>query len=150
MIDYDLFRLSYLLTITVRLQTIEAFCGEPGCKKYFTNKQCLKTHIQSCHQHIICEICGVKASHLQEKLYVCSISGCGMSFSFKHVRDNHEKSGKHVYTVRDFVEADDKLQSRPRGGAERKRFKKMLLSFFMNIISVLYNYYLCLNVKELF
>ncbi|KAM0031795.1 putative transcription factor C2H2 family [Helianthus debilis subsp. tardiflorus] len=61
-----------------------------------------------------------KSSHLQEKPYICSISGCGMTFSFKHVRDNHENSGKHVYTVGDFVEADDEFQSRPRGGAKRK------------------------------
>ncbi|KAJ0815467.1 putative transcription factor C2H2 family [Helianthus annuus] len=69
----------------------------------------------------------VKAAHFQEKPYVCSISGCGMRFSFKHVRDNHEKSGRHVYTLvrtrlllGDFVEGDDEFRSRPRGGVKRK------------------------------
>ncbi|KAK9077461.1 hypothetical protein SSX86_005798 [Deinandra increscens subsp. villosa] len=148
----------------VRLETIEAFCGEPGCMKYFTNDQCLKAHLLTCHQHIVCEICGskqlkknikrhlrtheevvskerikcsfdgcdltfstgsnlrqhIKAAHIQEKPFLCSISGCGMRFSFKHVRDNHEKSGKHVYTVGDFVEADAEFGSRPRGGLKRK------------------------------
>ncbi|XP_076942538.1 transcription factor IIIA-like [Bidens hawaiensis] len=148
----------------VRLETIEAFCGEPGCKKYFTNEQCLKVHIQTCHQYIVCKVCKskqlrknikrhlrshekdvskerikcsfdecsltfsnvsnlkqhVKVVHLQEKPFVCSFSGCGMSFSYKHVRDNHEKSGKHIYTVGDFIEADDEFESRPRGGVKRK------------------------------
>ncbi|KAM0016531.1 putative transcription factor C2H2 family [Helianthus debilis subsp. tardiflorus] len=147
-----------------KLETREAFCAEPGCMKYFTNVKCLKAHLQSCHQHIICEICGskhlkknikrhlrtheniaskdkikcsfdgcnltfskssnlqqhVKAAHFQEKPYVCSISGCGMRFSFKHVRDNHEKSRRHVYTLGDFVEGDDQFRLRPRGGVKRK------------------------------
>ncbi|KVH97708.1 transcription factor IIIA-like [Cynara cardunculus var. scolymus] len=148
----------------VRLETVEAFCAEPGCMKYFANEQCLKTHLQFCHQHISCEICGskqlkknikrhlrthdkvvskerikcsfngcnltfstisnlrqhVKAAHFQQKEFVCSISGCGMRFSFKHVRDKHEKSGRHVYTLGDFVEADEQFRSRPRGGRKRK------------------------------
>ncbi|XP_024960641.1 transcription factor IIIA-like [Cynara cardunculus var. scolymus] len=148
----------------VRLETIEAFCAEPGCMKYFTNEQCLKAHLQSCHQHINCEICGskqlrknikrhlrtheevvsdqrikcsfdgcdltfstgsnlrqhVKSAHFQQKPFVCSIPGCEMRFSFKHVRDKHEKSGLHVYTLGDFVEADEQFQSRPRGGRKRK------------------------------
>lgn len=28
--------------------------------KHFTNEKCLKEHIESCHQHIDCEICGTK------------------------------------------------------------------------------------------
>uniref|UniRef100_A0A0V0HA52 Putative ovule protein n=1 Tax=Solanum chacoense TaxID=4108 RepID=A0A0V0HA52_SOLCH len=35
-------------------------CLEPGCMKHFTNEKCLKEHIESCHQHIVCEICGTK------------------------------------------------------------------------------------------
>ncbi|KAL4580412.1 hypothetical protein LXL04_016604 [Taraxacum kok-saghyz] len=145
----------------VKLQTVEALCGE--CMKYFTNEKCLKEHINSCHQHINCEICGskhlkknikrhlrthekavserikctfdgcdstfskrsnlavhVKAAHFQEKPFVCSVSGCGMRFAFKHVRDNHEKSGSHVYVVGDFIEGDDEFRSRERGGVKRK------------------------------
>jgi hypothetical protein len=44
----------------VKLDSVEAFCCEPGCMKYFANDQCLKAHIKSCHQHITCEICWTK------------------------------------------------------------------------------------------
>ncbi|KAI3755748.1 hypothetical protein L1987_55554 [Smallanthus sonchifolius] len=81
-------------------------CSFDGCDLTFSTGSNLKQHI--------------KATHFQEKPFVCSISGCGMRFSFKHVKDNHEKSGKHVYTVGDFVEADDEFGSRPRGGVKRK------------------------------
>ncbi|KAK1431027.1 hypothetical protein QVD17_14222 [Tagetes erecta] len=81
-------------------------CSYEGCNLTFSTVSNLKQHI--------------KAAHLQEKPFVCSIAGCGMSFSYKHVRDNHEKSGKHVYTMGDFVEADDDFESRPRGGMKRK------------------------------
>ncbi|KAM1181011.1 hypothetical protein ACFX14_019968 [Malus domestica] len=148
----------------VKLDTVEAFCFEPGCMKHFTNDQCLKVHIQSCHQHTTCEICGakqlrqnmkrhllthegrgsierikcdykgclrtfttksnlskhVKAVHLEHKPFVCSFSGCGMRFAYKHVRDNHEKTGCHVYTHGDFEEADEQFRSRPRGGRKRQ------------------------------
>ncbi|KAM7505185.1 hypothetical protein LguiB_004089 [Lonicera macranthoides] len=128
----------------VKLDTVEVFCLEPECMKYFTNEQYLRDHLQSCHQHITCEICGtkqlkrnikrhlrthepgpsaeiekikcsykdctrtfstnsnlqqhIKAVHFEQKPFSCSIPGCGMRFSFKHVRDNHEKSGFHLYT----------------------------------------------------
>ncbi|XP_019264539.1 PREDICTED: transcription factor IIIA-like isoform X1 [Nicotiana attenuata] len=148
----------------VKLEKMEALCLEPGCMKHFTNEKCLKEHIESCHQHIVCEICGtkqlkknikrhlqtheeestserikcefqhcqhtfstksnliqhVKAVHLGDKPFSCGIAGCGMKFAFKHVRDRHEKSGCHVYTPGDFVEADEQFRSRPRGGRKRK------------------------------
>lgn len=149
----------------VKLDSVEAFCSEAGCMKYFSNKQCLKDHIQSCHTHTTCEICGkkewrknikshlhtheeggssvdkikcdykgclltfskksnllqhVKAVHLQQKPFACSFSGCGKTFSYKHVRDKHEKSGCHVYAYGDFEEADEQFRSRPRGGRKRK------------------------------
>ncbi|CAL9027885.1 unnamed protein product [Prunus brigantina] len=149
----------------VKLDSVEAFCSEPGCMKYFSNQKCLKAHIQSCHQHITCEICGtkklkrnierhlythegghasvemikcsykgclhtfstksnfhqhVKAVHLEHKPFVCSFSGCGMRFAYKHVRDKHEKTGRHVYAYGDFEEADEQFRSRPRGGRKRK------------------------------
>ncbi|XP_057506109.1 transcription factor IIIA-like [Actinidia eriantha] len=148
----------------VKLDTVETFCSEPGCMKHFTNEQCLKAHLQSCHQHIICKICGtkqlkknvkrhlrtheaggsserikcnfkgclhtfstrsnlqqhVKAVHHAHKPFSCSAPGCDMRFSYKHVRDNHEKSGCHVYTEGDFEESDEQVRMRPRGGRKRK------------------------------
>lgn len=124
----------------VKLDSSEAFCGDPSCLKPFSNVKCLQEHIRSCHQYISCEVCGskqlkknikrhlqtheerspetfkcsyegcdhsyttnsnlqqhVKAVHLKLRPFVCSIPGCGMRFAFKHVRDNHEKAGCHVY-----------------------------------------------------
>ncbi|KAJ6291582.1 hypothetical protein OIU76_023624 [Salix suchowensis] len=149
----------------VNLDSVEAMCLEPGCMKHFSNKKCLKAHIQSCHQYINCDICGtkqlrknikrhlrthepvsgsterikchfkgcqhtfstktnlnqhVKAVHLEQRPYECGFPGCGTRFSYKHVRDNHEKSGLHVYTPGDFMESDQQFRSRPRGGRKRK------------------------------
>ncbi|XP_022139244.1 transcription factor IIIA isoform X2 [Momordica charantia] len=142
----------------------EAYCAEPGCMRPFTNKQCLKAHIQSCHQYIKCEICGseklrknikrhlrkhesegpqkiiqcphegcskvfstdsnlrqhMKVVHLEQKPFECSFSGCGMRFGYRHVRDNHERSGHHVYINGDFEVADEQFRSKPRGGRKRK------------------------------
>lgn len=137
--------------------------------KYFTNDECLKAHIRSCHQHVNCEICGskhlkknikrhlrthdedsapgvfkcevegcsstfskvmkdpellkllslilfnipdhttmipqpsnlqkhMKAVHEDIRPFICGFPGCGMRFAYKHVRNNHENSGSHVYT----------------------------------------------------
>jgi hypothetical protein len=52
--------LTKAFTTAVKLDSVEAFCCEPGCMKYFSNDQCLKAHIKSCHQHITCEICRTK------------------------------------------------------------------------------------------
>ncbi|TQD99649.1 hypothetical protein C1H46_014785 [Malus baccata] len=81
-------------------------CGCNGCLQTFSTKSNLTQH--------------VKAVHLEDKPFVCSFSGCGMRFAYKHVRDNHEKTGRHVYAYGDFVEADEQFQSRPRGGCKRK------------------------------
>ncbi|KAF5741837.1 zinc finger family protein [Tripterygium wilfordii] len=148
----------------VKLESVEALCLEPGCMKYFSNSRCLKAHVQSCHQYIICDICGtkqlkknikrhlrtheggvspvrikcdfngclhtfstktnlaqhVKAVHHKIKPFACSFPDCGMRFSYKHVRDNHEKTSLHVYTPGDFEETDVQFWSRPRGGRKRK------------------------------
>ncbi|KAK9725928.1 hypothetical protein RND81_05G178100 [Saponaria officinalis] len=131
--------------------------------KTFANRECLSAHMRSCHQYIICEVCGskhlrknykrhlqshddsstevlkcsfkgcehsfttssnlrqhVKAAHLNLRPFACSISGCSMRFAFKHVRDNHEKSGRHVYAPGDLEEFDEQWRSRPHGGRKRK------------------------------
>ncbi|CAN8235396.1 unnamed protein product [Cochlearia groenlandica] len=149
----------------VKLDSVESFCAEPACMKYFTNEECLRAHIRTCHQHINCEICGskqlkknikrhlrthdeestprevkcevegcsltfskasnlqkhVKAAHEGNRPYVCGFQGCGMRFAYKHVRDKHEKTGRHLYTCGDFVETDLDFTSRPRGGLKRKQ-----------------------------
>ncbi|PIN21125.1 hypothetical protein CDL12_06189 [Handroanthus impetiginosus] len=81
-------------------------CSVEGCSLTFSTASNLNQHI--------------KAVHLELKPFTCSIPGCNMKFAFKHVRDNHEKSGCHVYTVGDFVESDEQFRSRPRGGRKRK------------------------------
>lgn len=78
-----------------------------------------------------------------------------MRFAYKHVRNNHEKSGSHIYTCvslvtnlfffsqtqkrlesymevdwwfqGDFVEADEDFTSRPRGGVKRKHVTAEML-----------------------
>lgn len=40
----------------------------------------------------------IKAVHLELKPFTCKFPECGMTFSFKHVRDRHERSACHVYT----------------------------------------------------
>ncbi|KAG6573794.1 Transcription factor IIIA, partial [Cucurbita argyrosperma subsp. sororia] len=120
-----------------KLDSVEACCSELGCMKTFTNKQCLKAHMQ--HESdgpqttIRCthEGCSnvfstssnlrqhVKVVHLGQKPFACCFPGCGMRFGYKHVRDNHEKSGQHVYTDGDFEVADERFRSKPRGGRKR-------------------------------
>lgn len=39
----------------------------------------------------------INAVHLKLRPFMCGIPGCGMTFAFKHVRDNHEKTFRHVY-----------------------------------------------------
>lgn len=148
----------------VRLETIEVVCLEPGCMKFFTNSECLKAHVKSCHQYVNCDTCGTKqlkknmkrhlrtheasssseafkcefegcdstfstksnlhkhekAVHFQVKPFVCGFPNCGMRFAYKHVRDNHEKTAKHLFALGDFEEADEEFRSRPRGGVKRK------------------------------
>ncbi|KAL1331129.1 hypothetical protein AAHE18_12G161200 [Arachis hypogaea] len=147
----------------VKLQSVDVVCLEPGCMKHFTNNQCLKEHIESCHQYVTCDTCGSrqlkknikrhlctheadkslaefkcefkgcsckfssksnlvthkKAVHFKEKPFVCGFPDCGLRFAYKHVRDKHEKTGKHVFTHGDFEEADEQFRSRPRGGRKR-------------------------------
>lgn len=40
-----------------------------------------------------------KAVHLNVKPFACGFPDCGMRFAYKHVRDNHEKTAKHVFTL---------------------------------------------------
>ncbi|KAF9624426.1 hypothetical protein IFM89_011434 [Coptis chinensis] len=87
--------------------TLEQFkCHIDDCCHTFTSKSNLNQHI--------------KAVHLELRPYTCRFTRCGKKFPFKHVRDNHEKTGEHVYIQGDFEEADEQFRSRPRGGRKRK------------------------------
>jgi general transcription factor IIIA len=82
--------------------------------KYFTNEECLKSHIRSCHQHINCEICGSK--HLKKNIkrhlrthdedsspgeIKCEVEGCSSTFS---KASNLQKHMKAVHDdIRPFV-----------------------------------------------
>lgn len=78
----------------VKLDSLEAYCAEPGCMKYFSNEQCLKEHIRSCHQYILCDTCGTKQLKKNIKRHMrmheadlssgrigCSVKGCSLTFS---------------------------------------------------------------------
>ncbi|KAI3905195.1 hypothetical protein MKX01_017441 [Papaver californicum] len=111
---------SRLRNMKMKLESVEAICCELDCMKYFANNDCLKAHVQSCHQHVLCDVCGTKQLKKNMKRHMrgheiegsterikCSIKGYyGQRFSFKHVRDKlyglfpchlPEKSGSHVY-----------------------------------------------------
>ncbi|KAK9156565.1 hypothetical protein Scep_003139 [Stephania cephalantha] len=89
-----------------KLDTIEAVCCEPDCMKVFTNSECLKAHIQACHQHITCEICGSKQPKKNFKRHMlvhegevtsterikCSFEGCQYTFATKSNLNQHVKA----------------------------------------------------------
>ncbi|KAF6151163.1 hypothetical protein GIB67_037371 [Kingdonia uniflora] len=157
------------LPFSMKLDSVEVFCGEPGCLKAFTNAECLRAHLWSCHRYISCAVCGTKqlkknikrhmhtheasadndasaekeikcrfegcrhtftstsnmnqhfkAVHLELRPFACRKAGCGKKFPYRHVRDNHENCGAHVYVEGDFEESDELFRSRPRGGRKRK------------------------------
>ncbi|PIA63229.1 hypothetical protein AQUCO_00200921v1 [Aquilegia coerulea] len=58
-------------------------CSYKGCLHTFTKKSNLNQHI--------------KAVHLELRPFACRFAGCGKTFPYRHVRDNHENSGIHVY-----------------------------------------------------
>ncbi|RWW84433.1 hypothetical protein BHE74_00006971 [Ensete ventricosum] len=62
----------------------------------------------------------IKAIHEKLRPFTCQFSGCGKKFPYKHVRDKHEKSCVHDHVQGDFMETDEQLRSRPRGGRKRK------------------------------
>lgn len=87
--------------------SLETFqCEFKGCCCSFSTKSNLDKH--------------KKVVHFKEKPFVCGFPDCGMRFAYKHVRDNHEKTAKHVFTLGDFEEGDEEFRSRPRGGRKRE------------------------------
>ncbi|KAH7525054.1 hypothetical protein FEM48_Zijuj06G0184300 [Ziziphus jujuba var. spinosa] len=121
----------HLRTHDTKDSTERVKCNYKGCDHTFSNVSCcflncgmgymfivtkaklvfiLKSNLQ---QH-------VKAVHLKRKPFACGFSGCSMRFSYKHVREKHEKTGAHVYIHGDFEETDEQFRSRPRGGRKRK------------------------------
>ncbi|KAG6533647.1 hypothetical protein ZIOFF_007522 [Zingiber officinale] len=77
------------------------------------NRYYISDQVSNLRQHI-------KAVHQNLRPFACRFSKCGKKFPYKHVRDNHEKSGVHSYIQGDFLEIDEQWQSRPRGGRKRK------------------------------
>ncbi|KAI4332964.1 hypothetical protein L6164_017828 [Bauhinia variegata] len=89
----------------VKLETTEALCVEPGCMKVFTNVECLRAHIKSCHQYLICEVCGVKQlkknikrhlrmheTDISSETLECEYEDCSRKFSSKSNLDKHVKA----------------------------------------------------------
>ncbi|KAH0874866.1 hypothetical protein HID58_072228 [Brassica napus] len=88
-------------------------CEVEGCSSTFSKPSNLQKHLKAVHEDI--------------RPFVCGFPGCGMRFAYKHVRNNHENSGSHIYTCGDFVEADEDFTSRPRGGLKRKHVTAEML-----------------------
>ncbi|KAL0806578.1 hypothetical protein Bca101_099070 [Brassica carinata] len=88
-------------------------CAVEGCSSTFSKPSNLQKHLKAVHEDI--------------RPFVCGFPGCGMRFAYKHVRNNHENSGSHIYTCGDFVEADEDFTSRPRGGLKRKHVTAEML-----------------------
>ncbi|KAK6147813.1 hypothetical protein DH2020_018725 [Rehmannia glutinosa] len=89
----------------VKLDTVEAFCSEPGCMKYFSNERCLKEHLSSCHQYIDCDKCGTKQLKKNIKRHLCmheagvsldrikcSFDGCAHTFATRSNLNQHIKA----------------------------------------------------------
>ncbi|GAB2221698.1 hypothetical protein Drorol1_Dr00012883 [Drosera rotundifolia] len=98
----------------VTLDSVEVFCI--GCNKPFSNRTCLKTHLDSCHRHVTCKICGCQ--HLRKNIrrhlrshevgsaerIRCDFEACGRTFSKKsnlqqHIRTVHHKHRRFVCGV---------------------------------------------------
>nr|GEX54696.1 transcription factor IIIA-like [Tanacetum cinerariifolium] len=56
-----------------------------------------------------------------------------MRFAYKHVTDNHEKTGRHVYKVVDSVDADVEFQSRPMGILSISLLQVHYLGWFISL-----------------
>ncbi|CAH2066853.1 unnamed protein product [Thlaspi arvense] len=93
--------------------TGEFKCEVEGCSSSFSKASNLQKHVKAVHEDI--------------RPFVCGFPGCGMSFAYKHVRNNHENSNSHIYTCGDFIEADEDFTSRPRGGLKRKHVTAEML-----------------------
>eukprot|EP00252_Welwitschia_mirabilis_P020822 TRINITY_DN518_c0_g1_i2.p1 TRINITY_DN518_c0_g1~~TRINITY_DN518_c0_g1_i2.p1 ORF type:complete len:297 (+),score=42.01 TRINITY_DN518_c0_g1_i2:832-1722(+) len=88
-------------------QTVEKLqCPFENCLRSYVNRSNLKVHIKAVHEGL--------------RPFCCSYADCGAVFAYKHARDAHEKTLKHVYYDGDFEEEDDIFQSKPRGGRKLK------------------------------
>ncbi|XP_047323553.1 transcription factor IIIA-like isoform X2 [Impatiens glandulifera] len=101
----------------VKLESVEAFCSEPSCLKYFTKEHYLKVHLKECHSQVICDVCGTK--HLRKNI---------KRHMRTHERDDDSSERipcdfegcSHTFSTGDFEETDEMFRSRPRGGRKRE------------------------------
>ncbi|XP_020971885.1 transcription factor IIIA isoform X2 [Arachis ipaensis] len=99
----------------VKLQSVDVVCLEPGCMKHFTNNQCLKEHIESCHQYVTCDTCGSRQLKKNIKRHLCTHEADKSLAEFKC----EFKGCSCKFSSGDFEEADEQFRSRPRGGRKR-------------------------------
>lgn len=90
----------------VNLDSVEVVCLDPGCMKHFTNVQCLKAHVKTCHQFVTCETCGKKELKKNIKRHLQSHETSSSSEAFEC---EHKDCSSKFTTVRHFYLFDSMI-----------------------------------------